>query len=96
LLLQFRYVNNHLAKIASTLIGSQDIYGNFLAISRFYEHLQIMIERGEAHGLDMPIPGEVNRPYPNRPEGFLGVNCAACLERGVNMPLVVDVASYLR
>ncbi|KAJ7895125.1 hypothetical protein B0H13DRAFT_2339007 [Mycena leptocephala] len=62
----------------------------------FYEHLQIMIERGEAHGLDTPIPGEVNRPYPNRPEGFLGVNCAACPERGVNMPLVVDVASYLR
>ncbi|KAJ7932151.1 hypothetical protein B0H13DRAFT_2308001 [Mycena leptocephala] len=73
-----------------------DIYGNFLAISRFYEHLQIMIECGEAHGLDTPIPGKVNRPYPNRPEGFLGVNCAACPERGVNMPLVVDVASYLR
>ncbi|KAJ7855353.1 hypothetical protein B0H13DRAFT_2357972 [Mycena leptocephala] len=74
---------------------SGHIYGNFLAISRFYEHLQIMIERGEAHGLDTPIPGEVNRPYPNCPEGFLGVNCAACPERGVNMPLVVDVASYL-
>ncbi|KAJ7823370.1 hypothetical protein B0H13DRAFT_1659075 [Mycena leptocephala] len=73
-----------------------DIYGNFLAISRFYESLQITIERGEAHGLDIPLPGEVDRPYPNRPPGFLGVNCAACPERGVNMPLVVDVASYLR
>ncbi|KAJ7913988.1 hypothetical protein B0H13DRAFT_1612017 [Mycena leptocephala] len=73
-----------------------DIYGNFLAISRFYKSLQITIERGEAHGLDIPLPGEVDRPYPNRPPGFLGVNCAACPERGVNMPLVVDVASYLR
>ncbi|KAJ6608362.1 hypothetical protein B0H10DRAFT_1655751, partial [Mycena sp. CBHHK59/15] len=82
--------------IASMLICFQDIYGNFLTISRFYEHLQIIIEHGEAHGLDMPIPGEVDRPYPNCPEGFLGVNCAAGPERGVNMPLVVDVPSYLR
>jgi hypothetical protein len=82
--------------IASMLIWFQDIYGNFLAISRLYEHLQIIIEHGEAHGLDTPISGEVDRPYPNRPEGFLGVNCAACPERGVNMPLVVDVPSYLR
>ncbi|KAJ7836709.1 hypothetical protein B0H13DRAFT_2368590 [Mycena leptocephala] len=51
-----------------------DIYGNFLAISRFYEYLQITIER----------------------EGFLGINCAACPERGVNMPMVVDVSRYLR
>ncbi|KAJ7857183.1 hypothetical protein B0H13DRAFT_1641118 [Mycena leptocephala] len=73
-----------------------DIYGNFLAISRFYEYLQVTIERGEAHGLDIPLPGEVDRPYPNRPEGFLGINCAACPERGVNMPMVVSVPRYLR
>jgi hypothetical protein len=95
-LVQFRYVNNYQSNIVSMLTCSQDIYGNFLAISRFYESLQITIERGEAHGLDIPLPGEVDRPYPNRPPGFLGVNCAACPERGVNMPLVVDVASYLR
>ncbi|KAJ7860564.1 hypothetical protein B0H14DRAFT_3622269 [Mycena olivaceomarginata] len=50
-----------------------DIYANFLAITRFYENLQITIERGEAHGLDVALP-----------------------ERGVNMPLVVNVPSYLR
>ncbi|KAJ7861145.1 hypothetical protein B0H14DRAFT_3620009 [Mycena olivaceomarginata] len=50
-----------------------DIYTNFLAITRFYENLLITIERGEAHGLDVALPGEVDRPYPNRPKGFLGV-----------------------
>ncbi|KAJ7019172.1 hypothetical protein C8F04DRAFT_1052088 [Mycena alexandri] len=73
-----------------------DIYANFLAITRFYEHLQITIESGAAHGLDVPLAGEVDRPYPNRPRGYLGANCGACPERGVNMPLVVNVPGYLR
>ncbi|KAJ7037559.1 hypothetical protein C8F04DRAFT_1035503 [Mycena alexandri] len=73
-----------------------DIYANFLAITRFYEHLQVIIECGAAYDLDAPLPGEVDPPYPNRPQGYLGVNCGACPERGVNMPLVVNVPRYLR
>ncbi|KAJ7430067.1 hypothetical protein B0H11DRAFT_998417 [Mycena galericulata] len=73
-----------------------DIYINFLAITRFHQHLDIIMRRGHAHGLDVPLPGEADRPYPNRPIGFLGVLCAACPERGVNMPLVVQVKRYLR
>ncbi|KAJ7026891.1 hypothetical protein C8F04DRAFT_1296032 [Mycena alexandri] len=76
--------------------GVPDIYKNFLVITRFYEFLQIILESGEAHGLDDPLPKEVDVPYPNRPPGFLGVNCAACPEPGVNMPLVVKVPRYLR
>ncbi|KAJ6484562.1 hypothetical protein DFH09DRAFT_1459784 [Mycena vulgaris] len=76
--------------------GVPDIYKNFLAITRFYEHIQILIESGEAHGLDIPLAGEVGRPYPNRPKGFLGLICAACPEPGVNMPLFVNVPKYLR
>ncbi|KAJ7033251.1 hypothetical protein C8F04DRAFT_957865 [Mycena alexandri] len=71
-----------------------DIYPNFLAITRFYEYLEIKIESGQALGLDVPVPGEVVRPYPNRPRGFLGVSCAACPERGVNMPFVVKVPGH--
>ncbi|KAJ7506195.1 hypothetical protein B0H11DRAFT_1707377 [Mycena galericulata] len=73
-----------------------DIYINFLAITRFHQHLDIIMRRGHAHGLDEPLPGEANRPYPNRPIGFLGVLCAACPEKGVNMPLVVKIKRYLR
>ncbi|KAJ6543190.1 hypothetical protein B0H10DRAFT_2135610 [Mycena sp. CBHHK59/15] len=73
-----------------------DIYTNFLAISRFHEYLQITLECGQAHNLDIPLPGEEDRPYPNRPKGYRGVNCAACPERGVNMPLVVNSPRYLR
>ncbi|KAJ7040850.1 hypothetical protein C8F04DRAFT_1309823 [Mycena alexandri] len=67
-----------------------DVYANFLAITRFHQHLNIIMQRGQAHGLDVALPGEPNRPYPNRPEGYLGLNCAACPERGINMPLVVN------
>ncbi|KAJ6614049.1 hypothetical protein B0H10DRAFT_2436175 [Mycena sp. CBHHK59/15] len=73
-----------------------DIYANFLAITRFYESLQITIESGQAHGLDIPLPREVGLPYPHRPTGYLGAICAACPEPGVNMPLVVNVPKYLR
>ncbi|KAJ7266425.1 hypothetical protein B0H12DRAFT_1230205 [Mycena haematopus] len=73
-----------------------DIYSNFLAITRFYEYLDIIIQSGHAHGVDINFAGQVDRPYPNRPTGFLGAICAACPERGVNMPLLVDSPSYLR
>ncbi|KAJ7479034.1 hypothetical protein FB451DRAFT_1450747 [Mycena latifolia] len=73
-----------------------DIYANFLAITRFYEKLQITMERGQAHRVDVPLPGEADRSYPNRPEGFLGILCAACPERGVDTPFVVTVPRYLR
>ncbi|KAF7334041.1 CxC2 domain-containing protein [Mycena venus] len=73
-----------------------DILANFLAITRFHQHLETIIRRGHAHRLDDPLPGEADRPYPNRPLGYLGVQCAACPERGVNMPLVVNVPKYLR
>ncbi|KAJ6617057.1 hypothetical protein B0H10DRAFT_1798116, partial [Mycena sp. CBHHK59/15] len=73
-----------------------DIYTNFLVITRFHQDLNIMLRRGYAHGLNEALPGEADRPYPNRPPGFLGLICAACPERGVNMPLVVDIPSYLR
>ncbi|KAJ7632060.1 hypothetical protein B0H17DRAFT_1217613 [Mycena rosella] len=73
-----------------------DIYINFLAVSQFYEYLYIVMDRGHAHMPDVPLPGEVDRPYPNRPNGYLGLNCGACPERGVNMPLIVNVPRYLR
>ncbi|KAJ6539813.1 hypothetical protein DFH09DRAFT_1090130 [Mycena vulgaris] len=77
-------------------VDQSDIYANFLAITRFHQHLETIIRRGHAHGLDDPLPGEADRPYPNRPLGYLGVQCAACPERGVNMPPVVNVPKYLR
>ncbi|KAJ7839870.1 hypothetical protein B0H14DRAFT_3458527 [Mycena olivaceomarginata] len=73
-----------------------DIYKNFLAITCFYENIQIIIESGEGHGLDIPLAGKVGRLYPNRPKGFLGLVCAACPEPGVNMPLLVHVPPYLQ
>ncbi|KAJ6517202.1 hypothetical protein C8R47DRAFT_960607 [Mycena vitilis] len=73
-----------------------DIYTNFLAVTRFHQHLDILMRRGHAHGVEEPLPGESQRPYPNRPMGFLGLNCVACPERGVNMPLRVDTPRYLR
>ncbi|KAJ7127718.1 hypothetical protein C8R44DRAFT_873525 [Mycena epipterygia] len=73
-----------------------DIYINLLAVSRFHQHLDIIMRRGHAHRPDVALPGEVDRPYPNRPIGYLGLLCAACPERGVNMPLIVNVPSYLR
>ncbi|KAJ6546302.1 hypothetical protein B0H10DRAFT_2202842 [Mycena sp. CBHHK59/15] len=73
-----------------------DIYKNFLAVTRFYERLDIVLRRGQAHRIDEPLPGEVDRPYPNRPKGYLGLQCAACPERGVNMPFLVTILPYLR
>ncbi|KAJ7202505.1 hypothetical protein GGX14DRAFT_352357 [Mycena pura] len=72
-----------------------DIYINFLAITRFHRYLDIIMRRGHAHRLDDPLPGERDRPYPNRPVGFLGLQCAACPERGVNMPLTVNESRHL-
>ncbi|KAK6971737.1 CxC2 domain-containing protein [Favolaschia claudopus] len=76
--------------------GVPDIYTNFLAITRFHQDLDITMRRGYAHGIDQALPGETHRAYPNRPVGFLGLQCAACPERGVNMPLVVHIPRYLR
>ncbi|KAF8197337.1 hypothetical protein K438DRAFT_1760115 [Mycena galopus ATCC 62051] len=73
-----------------------DIYTNFLAITRFHQHLDVIMRRGHAHGLDVPLPGETSRPYPNRPIDFMGLQCVACPERGVNMPFIVNVPAYLR
>ncbi|KAJ6550627.1 hypothetical protein DFH09DRAFT_1086573 [Mycena vulgaris] len=73
-----------------------DIYKNFLAITRFHQELDIIMRRGHAHGVEDPLPGKADRPYPNRPRGYLGLLCAACPERGVNMPLAVNVPRYLR
>nr|GAT45459.1 predicted protein [Mycena chlorophos] len=73
-----------------------DIYNNFLVVSRFHSHLDIILRRGHAHDLDSPIPGEADRAYPNRPVGFLGLICGACPEVGVNMPLVFECPHYLR
>ncbi|KAJ6632021.1 hypothetical protein B0H10DRAFT_1770572 [Mycena sp. CBHHK59/15] len=53
-----------------------DIYTNFLAITRFHQHLDIIMRRGHAHRLDEPLPGEADHPYPNRPIGYLGLQCA--------------------
>ncbi|KAJ6475860.1 hypothetical protein DFH09DRAFT_952622 [Mycena vulgaris] len=74
-----------------------DIYTNFLAISRFYEYLEMIIQSGHAHEVDVPLAGEMDRPYPNRPNGFLGAICAACPERGVNMPFLVNhlIAAFI-
>ncbi|KAJ7827409.1 hypothetical protein B0H13DRAFT_2119626 [Mycena leptocephala] len=58
-----------------------DIYVNFLAITRFHQHLDILMRRGHAHGLDEALPGETTAP---------------CPERGVNMPFHVDLPRWLR
>ncbi|KAK6977289.1 CxC2 domain-containing protein [Favolaschia claudopus] len=73
-----------------------DIYTNFLAITRFHQTLDIIMRRGYAHDVDIPLDGETERPYPNRPIGYLGLQCVACPERGVNMPRIVNVPNYLR
>ncbi|KAK7050165.1 hypothetical protein R3P38DRAFT_3173239 [Favolaschia claudopus] len=73
-----------------------DIYTNFLAITRFHQTLDIIMRRGYAHDVDTPLDGETERPYPNRPIGYLGLQCVACPERGVNMPRIVNVPNYLR
>ncbi|KAJ7693204.1 hypothetical protein B0H17DRAFT_864536, partial [Mycena rosella] len=62
-----------------------DIYINFLAITRFHQYLDLKMRRGHAHNIDVALPGETKRPYPNRPKGFVGILCTACPERGVNM-----------
>ncbi|KAJ7016044.1 hypothetical protein C8F04DRAFT_1283056 [Mycena alexandri] len=69
-----------------------DIYDSLLLVSRFHQYLDILIRRGHAHDVDVPLPGEADRPYPNRPIGYLGMQCAACPERGVNMPLDVNIS----
>ncbi|KAJ6614106.1 hypothetical protein B0H10DRAFT_1804140, partial [Mycena sp. CBHHK59/15] len=77
-------------------VGSvPDVYANFLAITRYHQKLDIVMRRGYVHGVETPLPGETDRPYPNRPIGYLGLQCAACPERGVNMPLVVNIPKYL-
>ncbi|KAJ7874329.1 hypothetical protein B0H14DRAFT_3554472 [Mycena olivaceomarginata] len=85
-----------LQRMADPFFEDSDILANSLAITRFHQHLETIIRRGHAHGLDDPLPSEADRPYPNRPLGYLGVQCAACPERGVNIPLVVSVPKYLR
>ncbi|KAJ6628808.1 hypothetical protein B0H10DRAFT_2209255 [Mycena sp. CBHHK59/15] len=52
-----------------------DIYVNFLPVSRFHQYLEVVMRRGQVHRVDVPLPGELDRPYPNRPIGFLGLNC---------------------
>ncbi|KAJ7604351.1 hypothetical protein DFH06DRAFT_1349486 [Mycena polygramma] len=73
-----------------------DIYANFLIVTRFHQDLDILMRRGSAHGVDEPLSGESDRPYPHRPVGYMGLQCAACPERGVNMPFEVHVKTYLR
>ncbi|KAJ6607809.1 hypothetical protein B0H10DRAFT_1955943 [Mycena sp. CBHHK59/15] len=73
-----------------------DIYLNFLAITGYHQSLHTTMQHGHAHGLEVPLPSEVDCLYLNRPKGYRGLNCAACPERGINMPLVVHVPSYLR
>ncbi|KAJ6632041.1 hypothetical protein B0H10DRAFT_1937760 [Mycena sp. CBHHK59/15] len=58
--------------------------------------LDIVMRCGYAHDIEEALPGEADRPYPNRPPGYLGLQCEACPERGVNMPFVVNVPNYLR
>ncbi|KAJ7690849.1 hypothetical protein B0H17DRAFT_1201429 [Mycena rosella] len=73
-----------------------DIYINFIVVTRFHQHLDIILKRSYAHMPDDALPGEVECPYPNRLIGYLGLQCAACPERGVNMPLIFNVPNYLR
>ncbi|KAJ6503829.1 hypothetical protein C8R45DRAFT_1070360, partial [Mycena sanguinolenta] len=41
------------------------------------------------------LPGETDRLYPNRPPGYLGMICAACPERGVNIPIDTTTPEYI-
>ncbi|KAF8144851.1 hypothetical protein K438DRAFT_1992412 [Mycena galopus ATCC 62051] len=54
------------------------------------------LKKGYAHEQDEILPGETDRAYPNRPKKYLGMLCAACPERGVNMPVDIMTPRYLR
>ncbi|KAJ7704770.1 hypothetical protein B0H17DRAFT_1126421 [Mycena rosella] len=91
----FVHVLRHMAN--PFFMGSvPDIYINFIAVTQFHQHLDIIMKRRHAHAPNDALPGEADRPYPNRPIGYLGLQCAACPERGVNMPLIVNIPNYLR
>ncbi|KAJ7837757.1 hypothetical protein B0H14DRAFT_3459895 [Mycena olivaceomarginata] len=49
-----------------------DIYANFLTITRFHQHLSVIMQRGHAHRDDVPLPGEADRPYPNHADRVSG------------------------
>ncbi|KAJ7240115.1 hypothetical protein B0H12DRAFT_1251295 [Mycena haematopus] len=73
-----------------------DIRNHLGNIVRIHQLLDIQLRRGYAHGQDDVLPDEKDRPYPNRPKGYLGMVCAACPERGVNMPADISAPEYLR
>ncbi|KAJ6613702.1 hypothetical protein B0H10DRAFT_2222055 [Mycena sp. CBHHK59/15] len=50
-----------------------DIYANFLVVTRFHQDLDIVMWRGYALDIEEALPGEADRPYLNRPPGYLGL-----------------------
>ncbi|KAJ6448015.1 hypothetical protein C8R45DRAFT_850549 [Mycena sanguinolenta] len=72
-----------------------DIKNHLGNIIRFHQLINLKLRRGHAHGQEA-LPGETDRPYPNRPPGYLGMVCAACPERGVNMPTDTTAPEYVR
>ncbi|KAJ7222671.1 hypothetical protein B0H12DRAFT_1078252 [Mycena haematopus] len=81
-----------LQRLADPFFAGQvpDIYHNFLAITRWHAHLDIILRCGQANGVENPLPGETDRPYPHRPLGYLGLNCAACPEHLISNNNTLD------
>ncbi|KAJ7771912.1 hypothetical protein B0H14DRAFT_3509043 [Mycena olivaceomarginata] len=55
-----------------------DIYANFLAITPVPSTSQRHHAAGHAHRDDVPLPGEADRPYPNRAIGYLEQHVLQC------------------
>ncbi|KAF7345166.1 CxC2 domain-containing protein [Mycena sanguinolenta] len=71
----------------------QNHLGNII---RFHQLIDLKLRRGHAYAPEEALPGETDRPYPNCPPGYLGMICAACPERGVNMPVDTTTPEYIR
>ncbi|KAF8168857.1 hypothetical protein K438DRAFT_1983707 [Mycena galopus ATCC 62051] len=94
-LYDFLHVLQRLADpfFAGAVPDLKKFFGNII---RFHHLLDLKLRRGYAHGQDDILPGETDRAYPNRPKQYLGLLCAACPEKGVNMPLDISIPRYLR
>ena len=75
---------------------NKDFSKYFDNITRMFQYLETKLACGSNHAADEPLLDELERAYPHRPAGCLGVVCPACPEPGVNMPLATNIPTYLR
>ncbi|KAJ6603012.1 hypothetical protein B0H10DRAFT_2440650 [Mycena sp. CBHHK59/15] len=64
-----------------------DIYANFLAITRFYEYLGIIIQTGHTHEVDVPLPSKADQRGVNMP---LLVKCRSYLRHLISTNKTLD------